>query len=448
MNDMYADLKVLPFNKEAEEAVVGGILVDPSAYDRIEDQITPADFHVPNNRTILEAFLNLKNKGRSTDVISIAEYIKDTVEFAYIANLAANTPSIANIHGYASVVRDTSLKRQLIGHAQVIADQGFNSTDSAETLVSEAQATLLSMEAFQGEEAAQANLAIKNVIDDIDFRFNNKGAEIGLYTGFADIDQKVAGFRDGDLIILAARPAMGKTTLAMNIAENVVRKNGGIMVFSLEMTKEQLIERMIASSGGISASRIRRGTLEEDDWPKLSSAVSLLKDTPLYIDDRGGLSIEQIKSSARKTHKRQGLKAIIVDYLQLVSSKAQSREQEISKISRELKALAKELNIPVIALSQLNRKCEDRTNKRPNNSDLRDSGAIEQDADVIMFLYRDEVYYENTEHKGIAELIFSKTRGFETGTVYLASRLDINKFDNLSREVPAVEDKSDKRFDY
>ena len=207
-----------------------------------------------------------------------------------------------------------------------------------------------------------------------------------------------------------------------------------VQVFSAEMTRDELMERMVASTGGIYADRVRRGTLEEDDWPKLSAAVARLKDKPLFIDDRGGITINQITASARKMHKKHNLKLIIVDYLQLVTANANSREQEISKISRALKALAKELNLPVIALSQLNRKCDDRPNKRPNLSDLRDSGAIEQDADIVAFIYRDEVYNENTEQKGVAEINFAKARSFPTGTVYLASRLDINKFDNLERE--------------
>jgi len=428
MNDEY---KTMPANKEAEQAVIGGLLIDNRKLPEVLENISSTDFYFNENRVIFEQIETMTEKQSDINVISIADRLPD--QFAYIASLARDTPSALSVVSYSVVVMNKSKERQLVSAAYDINILAYDSDKSTEEKIMESQAKLLNMESDSGEEAAQANSAIKQVIENIDERFNNKGKPIGVTVGLKAIDDKVGGFRDGNLIILAARPAMGKTTLAMNFAENVIMRGEGVQVFSAEMTRDELMERMVASVSGIYADRIRRGTLEEDDWPKLSSAVSRLKDMPLYIDDRGGITINQITASARKMHKKHGLKLIIVDYLQLITASANSREQEISKISRALKALAKELNLPVIALSQLNRKCDDRPNKRPNLSDLRDSGAIEQDADIVAFIYRDEVYNENSEHRGVAEINFAKARSFPTGTVYLASRLDINKFQSMER---------------
>lgn len=428
MNDEY---KTMPANKEAEQAVIGGLLIDNRKLPEVLENISSTDFYFNENRVIFEQIETMTENQSDINVISIADRLPD--QFAYIASLARDTPSALSVVSYSVVVMNKSKERQLVSAAYDINILAYDSDKSTEEKIMESQAKLLNMESDSGEEAAQANSAIKQVIENIDERFNNKGKPIGVTVGLKAIDDKVGGFRDGNLIILAARPAMGKTTLAMNFAENVIMRGEGVQVFSAEMTRDELMERMVASVSGIYADRIRRGTLEEDDWPKLSSAVSRLKDMPLYIDDRGGITINQITASARKMHKKHGLKLIIVDYLQLITASANSREQEISKISRALKALAKELNLPVIALSQLNRKCDDRPNKRPNLSDLRDSGAIEQDADIVAFIYRDEVYNENSEHRGVAEINFAKARSFPTGTVYLASRLDINKFQSMER---------------
>jgi replicative DNA helicase len=264
-----------------------------------------------------------------------------------------------------------------------------------------------------------------------------------------DFAQCIAVSHPSKLYITDGYTVTHNTALAMNIAENVIMRGDSVLVFSAEMSREELMERMISSSSGILADRIRRGTLEENDWSRLSAGVSKIKDKPLFIDDRGGLSINKIISGARRMHKKHNIKLIIIDYLQLLSAKASSREQEISAISRGLKGLAKELDVPIIALSQLNRKCEERTNKRPNLSDLRDSGAIEQDADMVAFIYRDEFYNENSDFKGTAEIIFAKGRGFPTGTVYLASKLHINKFDDLEHQPKAQSGKgSTGGFDY
>ena len=429
MSDEY---KVMPANKTAEQAVIGGLLIDGKKLPEVLENITSADFYFIENRQIFEQIESMADNATDINVISIADKLPE--QYAYIAGLARDTYGSSSVVSYSIVIMNKSKERQLISAAYDINQLAYDNEKTTEEKSMQSQAALLGMESNSGEESAQANAAIRQVIENIDERFQNKGKPIGLTVGLKAIDSKVGGFRDGNLIILAARPAMGKTTLAMNFAENAIMQGDAVQVFSAEMTRDELMERMVASTGGIYADRVRRGTLEEDDWPKLSAAVARLKDKPLFIDDRGGITINQITASARKMHKKHNLKLIIVDYLQLVTANANSREQEISKISRALKALAKELNLPVIALSQLNRKCDDRPNKRPNLSDLRDSGAIEQDADIVAFIYRDEVYNENTEQKGVAEINFAKARSFPTGTVYLASRLDINKFDNLERE--------------
>ena len=447
----YQDIKQPPNSDSAEKAVIGGLIISPNRYADVSGIVEPEDFYYGINREIYQSIVTLADSMQSIDIITLADALdsRDMLDrvggLPFLAEITDSITSAANIVSYATAVKDKSRQRSLILTGEKIVEMGYSSEMTTEEKISESQSCLLSMETHQGEEAAQANSAIKQVIADIDYRFNNPGV-IGIQTGFKAIDEKIGGIRNQNLFIMAGRPAMGKTTLAMNIAEHNARSDVPVLVFSAEMSREELMERMISSAGGLSFSKVRSGQLEESggDWPKLTAGITALKDRPLYIDDRGGLSISQIQSTARKQKQRNDIKLIIVDYLQLLSGKGQSREQEVSTISRGLKALAKELDIPVIAVSQLSRKCEERSNKRPMSSDLRDSGAIEQDADIIAFIYRDEVYDENSEHKGIAELIFTKARNFQTGTVMLASRLDICKFDTLSYEPPPLQDAKTK----
>ena len=439
---MHEDIKQPPSAINAEKAVLGGLLVDPSKHADISGIIQQEDFYLDAHRVIYDAICTLSDNGSVIDIITIAEYLdsRSLLEtlggINYLVQLS-DVSSTANIRQYAHVIKDTSKQRALISVGNQVIELGYDPDLTTEQKIGEAQVRLLSMETHRGEEAAQANSAIRAVVEVIDERFNS-GGQIGIKTGFSDIDAKINGIRKQNLFVLAARPAMGKTTLAMNIAEHNIRNDVPVLVFSAEMSREELMERMVSSSGGLDFSRIRSGKLEEADWPKLSSGVSILKDKPLFIDDRGGLTIGQIRSSARKQKAKHGIQLIIVDYLQLLSGEGQSREQEVSGISRGLKAMAKELDVPVIAISQLSRKCEERRDKRPVNSDLRDSGAIEQDADIIAFIYRDEVYNENSERKGVAEVIFTKARSFETGTVCLASRLNVCRFDTLSFQPPPI----------
>lgn len=430
------DIKQPPCAINAEKAVLGGLLIDSGRFSDVSAVIKPDDIFQMQHRTIYDAIWQLGESGSEIDVITVAEHLNACGKLDGIGGLPflvnlADVPGTANIVPYARSIKDTAKQRALINTANQIVEIGYDVNLTTEEKISEAHSRLLSMESHRGEEAAQANSAIKAVVEMIDERFNSDG-DIGIKTGFKDIDEKVNGFRNQNLVVLAARPAMGKTTLAMNIAEHNIRQDIPVLVFSAEMSREELMERMIASAGGIDLQRMRTGKLLEEDWPKLTAGVSILKDKPLFIDDRGGLTISQLRASARKQKARHDIQLIIVDYLQLLSADGTSREQEVSSISRGLKAMAKELNIPVIAISQLSRKCEERRDKRPLSSDLRDSGAIEQDADIIAFIYRDEVYNENTERKGVAEILFTKARGFTTGTVCLASRLDIGHFENLS----------------
>lgn len=443
MDDYYKDIIQPPNAINAEKAVLGGLLIDPNKIADVSGVIEKDDFYSSRHQELFDAFNYIYENGQSPDLVTIAEFMnaRGTLEtiggLPYLVELADSTPSTANIGNYAKAVKDTSRQRALIQAGTKIVELGYSTALTTEQKIGEAQSTLLSMETIAGEEAAQSDSAIKSVIEEIDLRCNSNGP-IGIETGFKDVDEKIGGIRNQNLLIIAARPAMGKTTLAMNIAEHNVLNNVPVLVFSAEMSRVELMERMVSSSGNLAFSRVRSGKLMDSDWPKLTVGASKLKSKPLFIDDRGGLTITQIQASARKQKQKHGIKLIIVDYLQLLSGKGQSREQEVSAISRGLKSLAKELDVPVIALSQLSRKCEERSNKRPMSSDLRDSGAIEQDADIIAFIYRDEVYNEDSDHKGIAEIIFTKARNFETGTVYLATRLDICKFDNLSHEPPPL----------
>lgn len=442
MNDYDVEyLKVPPHAITAEQAVLGGLILSSQKLDDISGMITAVDFYRPSHGMI---FTEISLLGGEADIITVAgslddKGLLDTVGgMPYLAELTNSVTATANLKSYAAAIKDKSRQRALLDSANKIADIAYDPELTTEQKISDAQSCLLSIESHAGEEAAQANSAIRDVIEEIDIRFKSGGAPIGIQTGFKAIDQRIGGIRNQNLFILAARPAMGKTTLAMNIAENLVRQDVPVLVFSAEMSRSELMERMVSSSSNIKFERIRRGTLENEDWSKLSAGVSHLKDKPLYIDDRGGLTIEQIQASARKQKQKHGIKFIVVDYLQLLSAKGQSREQEVSKISRGLKSLAKELDLPIMALSQLSRKCEERKDKRPMSSDLRDSGAIEQDADIIAFIYRDEVYNENSDRKGIAEINFSKARNFQIGTDCLASRLDVSRFDNLAFEPPPI----------
>ena len=443
--DDIAQLKLPPHSLEAEQSVLGGLMIANDAWDKVADMVTDIDFYRPEHRLIFRRMAQLTEASQPIDIVTLADALTHADEldraggFAYLAEIARNTPSAANIRAYAIAVRERSSLRALIAAAQSIADSGFHPEGrSSNELLDEAERRIAQISEDRpkagGPEAI--NPLLKRAVDRIDELFNSESAITGLSTGFTDLDDRTSGLQRGDLIIVAARPSMGKTAFAMNLVEHAALHNEKpVIVFSMEMPAEQLILRMISAIGRIDQTKVRSGRLEDEDWPKLSSSVSKLKDRPLFIDDTPALSPLEIRSRARRIAREYGNPALImVDYLQLmqVAGSSDGRTAEISEISRSLKAIAKEFDCPLVALSQLNRGVEQRPNKRPVNSDLRESGAIEQDADLIMFIYRDEVYNEESTDKGVAEIIIGKQRNGPIGTSRLAFIGKFVRFDNLA----------------
>jgi replicative DNA helicase len=440
-------LKVPPHSVEAEQAVLGGLMLDNRRFDDVAEIITADDFYRQGHRLIFGAVESLAGNGEPLDVVTLAEFleragdIEDAGGLSYLADLAEKTPGAANITAYAQIVRERSVMRQLVAVSGTIAESAFNPQGrSSDELLDEAERNVFRIAESRTKEGSgpQAiNPILTKALSRIEELFESGETITGLTTGFKDLDEWTSGMQPSDLIIVAGRPSMGKTTLAMNIVENaLLSSDEAILVFSMEMPADSLVMRMLSSLGRIDQSRMRSGRLEEDDWPRLTSAVSLLKDKPLYIDDTPALSPTEMRSRARRIAREHNgkLGLIMADYLQLmrVPGASEGRTAEISEISRSLKGLAKELSCPLVALSQLNRSLEQRPNKRPVNSDLRESGAIEQDADVIMFVYRDEVYNEDTQDKGIAEIIIGKQRNGPIGTVRLAFIGKFTKFEDLA----------------
>lgn len=440
-------VKIPPHSVEAEQAVLGGLMLDNRRFDEVAEIVTAVDFYRQDHRLIYAAVERLASESEPLDVVTLAEYleragdIEDAGGLSYLAELAEKTPSAANIRAYAQIVSERSILRQLIEVSGGIVDSAFNPLGrTSADLLDEAERNVFRIAESRTKEGTgpkPINPILTQALTRIEELFESGEGVTGLTTGFSDLDEWTSGMQPSDLIIVAGRPSMGKTTFAMNIVENALLSSGEpILVFSMEMPADALVMRMLSSLGRIDQTRMRSGRLEEEDWPRLTSAVSLLKDKPLYIDDTPGLSPTEMRSRARRIARENGgkLSLIMVDYLQLmrVPGNTEGRTAEISEISRSLKGLAKELSVPVVALSQLNRSLEQRPNKRPVNSDLRESGAIEQDADVIMFVYRDEVYNEDTQDKGIAEIIIGKQRNGPIGTVRLAFIGKYTKFEDLA----------------
>ncbi|WP_415898228.1 replicative DNA helicase [Neptuniibacter sp. QD72_48] len=446
-----ARIKVPPHSMEAEQSVLGGLMLDNNAWDTVSEVVLDDNFYRQEHRKIYRTMRKLVNDGNPIDVVTLSEELDRTGDLEgaggldYLIELAKNTPSASNIRAYSEIVRDRSLLRQMISAANEIADDAFNPDGkTSEEILNSAEQKIFQIAEDRPNQGGPegVNELLKKAVDRIDTLFNSDGDMTGVTTGFDDLDAKTAGLQPSDLIIVAARPSMGKTTFAMNLVENaLMASNKPVLVFSLEMPAEQLMTRMLSSLGRIDQTRVRTGSLEEEDWPKLTTAVNMMRDKPLFIDDQAGISPNELRTRARRIVREHGpLSLIMIDYLQLMQMKTpgiESRTQEISEISRSLKAIAKELECPVVALSQLNRTLEQRPNKRPVNSDLRESGAIEQDADVIMFIYRDEVYNEDSEHKGVAEIIIGKQRNGPIGTSRLAFIGKYTKFENLAPDVYA-----------
>ena len=441
-----AALKVPPHSIEAEQSVIGGLMLDNNALERVMDQVSGRDFYRHDHRLLFDAILALAERNQPFDVVTLSEQMDKEGQLAqvgglaYLGELARNTPSVANIKAYAQIIRERATLRQLISISNEIADSAYIPQGrTGEEILDEAERKIFAIAEARPKTGGPVgiNEILVKAVDRIDTLFNTGAGLTGISSGFTDLDDKTNGLQPADLIIVAGRPSMGKTTFAMNLVENaVMRSEKAVLVYSLEMPSESLVMRMLSSLGRIDQTKVRSGKLDDEDWPRLTSAVNLLNERKLFIDDTAGISPSEMRARTRRLAREHGeIGLIMVDYLQLMQipgSSGESRTNEISEISRSLKALAKEFNCPVVALSQLNRSLEQRPNKRPVNSDLRESGAIEQDADVIMFVYRDEVYHPETEHKGVAEIIIGKQRNGPIGTVRLAFIGKYTRFDNLA----------------
>ena len=435
-----------PHSVEAEQSVLGSLMLDERAWESVSESTADTDFYRHDHRQIFRAIAHLVKSEQPIDVVTVAEELEERGQLdkvggaAYLSRLVDMTPSIDNCAAYAEIVRERSQQRRLIEAATDIMEKAYEPDgDTALDLLSDAEKSIAQIAEGNRQDGGPQVVApiLKNTLDQLDEMFNQPDGLSGLTKGFTEIDNRTSGWQKADLVIVAARPSMGKTTYAMNLVENALMgTKRPCLVFSMEMPSESIVMRMLSSIGKIDQTRIRSGKLIDDDWPKLSAAVNLLKDLPLYIDDTAALTPQEMRNRARKVYRENNndLAMIMVDYLQLmrVSGPSEGRTQEISEISRSLKAMAKEFNCPMIALSQLNRSLEQRPNKRPVNSDLRESGAIEQDADIIQFIYRDEVYNEDTPDKGVAEIITGKHRNGPIGSDRLAFIGKFTRFENLA----------------
>ena len=444
-----AQLRVPPHSIEAEQSVLGGLLLDNQAWDRMGDLVTDSDFYRDEHRRIFRQIRNLLERSKPADVVTVAEALdaagegEQTGGLAYLGELAANTPSAANIRRYAEIVRERSVLRQLVATADEIAADALNPLGrDAETLLDEAESKIFAIaEAGAGHSDGfvHINPLLTQVVERIqELHDRDNPSDItGIPTGYVDLDRMTSGFQAGDLIIVAGRPSMGKTAFALNIAESVAVETGlPVGIFSMEMGGTQLAMRMLASIGRLDSHRVRSGRLTDDEWSRLSFALGKLHEAPIYIDETGGLTPANLRARARRLARQYGgkLGLLVIDYIQLMSSNRQgeNRATEVSDISRAIKSLAKELQVPIVALSQLSRKVEERNDKRPMMSDLRESGAIEQDADVILMMYREEYYKPDTPDKGIAEVIIGKQRNGPTGTVRLTFLGEYTRFESLA----------------
>ena len=439
-------LRVPPHSIEAEQAVLGGLMLDPAAWDQVADSVTADDFYRPDHRLIFDAISVVATENNPRDLITISEQLQrlgrleDAGGLAYLGTLARDTPTSANVRAYAQIVRERALMRGLVSAGNAIISSVYSRDGvSAADLVNMAEQKVFEIaeRGARGNDGAQSvRSMLPKLIDKIDAWHNNPDGLRGLATGFDAFDKLTGGLRGGDLLIVAGRPSMGKTTLAINIAENVAvdpRTRGSVLVFSMEMPSEQLMTRMLSSVGGVPLHNIRSGRISDEEWVRVTSATSQLAEARIYIDETPGLTPTELRARARRIKRDNGLDLVVVDYLQLmqVNGTKENRATEISEISRGLKALAKELSVPVIALSQLNRSVEQRENKKPVMSDLRESGAIEQDADMILFIYREEVYDKNTPRKGQADIDLAKHRNGEAGYFTLTFQGQYTRFQNF-----------------
>lgn len=437
-------LRLLPQSVEAEEAVLGAILENPAALGRVVESLKPESFYKPAHRIIYDAMLNMFRKNEPIDIVTISEYLRNREELeqaggrAYINDLAINVVTTTNIEYYAKIVQEKEIKRALINAGSEIVSMSYESEDT-DNVLDNAQKLIFNI---ASQKDTSDLVAIQDLVvesyEQIEQRFNNKDELVGVTTGFYDLNALTSGLQKSDLIILAARPSMGKTAFALNLAQNVALKGKkAVAIFSLEMPKQQLTKRMLCSEAEVDTQRITSGNIQPKDWEKLVDAMTRLSDAKIYIDDTSGVTATDVKAKCRRLMmEEKNLGLIIIDYLQLMEGggNTNDRNQQISQISRALKGLARELDVPIIALSQLSRGVEQRNDKRPMLSDLRDSGAIEQDADIVMFIYRDEYYNrDDVNNKGKAEVIIAKHRNGPVGTVELLFQSSITKFKNKTQ---------------
>lgn len=441
-------LNLPPGSVQAEQALLGGLMLDNSAWDKVADLVTEADFYRPDHRLIFGAIRALSERREPFDAVTLSEYLESRAELddagglGYLGVLVRDTPSAANVADYGRIIRDRALLRELIETGNDIVRSAFHTEGRPATeLVDEAERRVLEI-AQRGQRQGSGFVHLRDIlgqtIDRIDTLHQAGGAITGVSTGFTRFDEYSAGLQKGDLIVIAGRPSMGKTTLALNIAENAaLGARLPVAVFSMEMSVEQLAFRMISSLGRVDQAHLRNGRFAEDDWPRINGAIRQMAEARIFIDDTPAMTPTEIRSRARRLQREHGLELIVLDYLQLmrVAGNTENRATEISEISRSLKALARELKVPVIALSQLNRSVEQRQDKKPVMSDLRESGAIEQDADMIVFIYREEVYNPNTPRKGVADISIAKQRNGPTGEFPLTFLGKYTRFENYAPEI-------------
>lgn len=442
-NELMFD-RVPPQNMEAEQAVIGAILIQPEALITAMERVRSEDFYSSGHGRIYEAMIELGEDNQPVDLVTLTAHLQDQGLLeeiggvSYLAKLANAVPTAANVDYYAQIVEEKSMLRRLIRTATNIVTDGYANAEDVGVLLSDAEKKILEI---SNRRSSSGFISIRDVLmevfEKVEFLYTNKGGTTGIPSGFVDLDKMTAGFQRSDLIIVAARPSVGKTAFALNVAQNVgVRAKETVAIFSLEMSAAQLVQRIICAEANVDATRMRTGSLEGDDWEKLTMAIGALSEAQIFIDDTPGITVADIRAKCRRLKKERGLGMILIDYLQLIQGRGkggENRQQEVSEISRTLKMIARELEVPVIALSQLSRGVEQRQDKRPMMSDLRESGSIEQDADIVAFLYRDDYYDKESEKKNIIEIILAKQRNGPVGTVELVFLKNFNKFVNLDR---------------
>ncbi|RLC92933.1 MAG: replicative DNA helicase [Chloroflexi bacterium] len=438
--------KMIPHNVGAEEAVLGSLLIDPEALFRVSPFLKGEDFYIQKNSWIYDATLALHERREPIDFVTLCDELERQGQLeeaggtAYITQLINAVPSAIHVESYGRIVEQAAIRRRLISAASQIAQLAYQETEEIDLTVDQAEQALFSVSQRRiTRDLAPIQEVIRSYYDRIEYLYAHQGEPLGVPTGYTDIDRLLGGFQRSDFVIIAARPSVGKTSLCLSVARNAARHGQRVAIFSLEMSSEQVVQRIISAETGIDTQRLRLGKLRDDEWPLFVQATGKLADLPVFIDDTPSISVLQLRTKARRLHAEHGLDLVLVDYLQLMTGnvRSENRVQEVSYISRSLKALARELDLPVVAASQLSRAVEQRTDKRPILADLRESGSLEQDADVVMFIYRDELYHPDTERQNIADIIVSKHRNGPTGTVQLFFRKRLAQFlDAETRQQP------------